>query len=490
MTYLAIIAGAIAAGVYTAAGLFYYLVLAGRTRSHLMKMVWLTGFLVLGVGGGIAGCAMIVLFTDGARVLPAFALLLWLGSILVCVSACWRGFARRLGLSTADKSVSETKKLDQPPDFISKPAAPPPDRAKLGYVPALDGLRGFAILCVMASHGTPFLQGGLIGVDVFFVLSGFLITTLLVQEFDGTNSISLTNFYLRRVLRLGPALLVMLAVFCCLSFAALNGARAHNNLVDAIIALGYSTNWALALHLHNSDYLAHTWSLSIEEQFYLLWPVGLLLHVSRQRRHIVLATLVIAAMCWASRSYHAMNVTSFSRSYYGLDTRADSLMTGCCLAVILNARLISETVLKLLQKILVVTAPAAVAGLLVFAVYARGDHFMMDWGFTVVEVLAAIMILDIFVNRQSLVKKLLTMNWLVWIGSISYGLYLWHYPIYRALADAGYDAWIVFAVGSVLSFLVAALSYYSMEKPILAFKVRKFSQNQAQPLPAELNLKR
>jgi peptidoglycan/LPS O-acetylase OafA/YrhL len=475
MTNLAIIAGAIAAGVYTAAGLYYYLVLAGRTRSYLLKMVLLPGFLVLGVGGGIAGCTMIVLSTGGARVLPAFAILTWLGSLLVCVSICGRAFAKRLGLSTAGRPEEHQR-----------------NRSKLGYVPALDGLRGFAILCVMASHGTPYLQGGFIGVDIFFVLSGFLITTLLVQEFDGANSISLSNFYLRRVLRLGPALLVMLAAFCCLSFAALNGARAHNNLVDAYIALGYCTNWALALHLHPSDYLIHTWSLSIEEQFYLLWPLGLLLllHASRQRRHIVLATLVIAMMCWLSRSYHAMNVTSFSRSYYGLDTRADSLMTGCCLAVILSARLISEPVLKLLQIILAATAPLAVAGLLVFAVYARGDHFMMDWGFTMVEVLAAIMILDIFVNRRSLVKKLLTMNWLVWIGSISYGLYLWHYPIYRALADAGYDAWTVFAVGSGLSFLVAGLSYHSMEKPILAFKARRFSQNQPQPLPAELDLKR
>ncbi|MBI5198284.1 MAG: acyltransferase, partial [Nitrospirae bacterium] len=116
-----------------------------------------------------------------------------------------------------------------------------------GYIPALDGVRGIAILLVLIFHTeVPFLKGGYIGVDIFFVLSGFLITGILIKEFDRKNSVSLKNFYMRRVLRLAPALLILLAVFCLLSVVFFREAQVKSNLIDALIALFYASNWARA----------------------------------------------------------------------------------------------------------------------------------------------------------------------------------------------------------------------------------------------------
>src|SRR5215469_9346411 len=148
-------------------------------------------------------------------------------------------------------------------------------RHKLGYVPELNGVRGIAILLVIGNHlplrnnsTHSLLPGGFVGVDLFFALSGFLITTLLLQEFDNTGSISLRKFYLRRALRLGPALVAFLMVFCALSFALYGHAQARGNCLNALIALFYVSNWVRVLTSNQLGLLAHTWSLSVEEQFY------------------------------------------------------------------------------------------------------------------------------------------------------------------------------------------------------------------------------
>ena len=141
----------------------------------------------------------------------------------------------------------------------------PQDKLFLGYNPGLDGLRGTAILSVMAYHAqTPFFRGGFIGVDIFFVLSGFLISSLLVSEFDRCNAVSLKNFYMRRLLRLAPALIGLLVIFCVASSLFLSAQKANSNYIDSLIALAYLSNWARALSIHPPDFLGHTWSLSIE----------------------------------------------------------------------------------------------------------------------------------------------------------------------------------------------------------------------------------
>ncbi len=346
--------------------------------------------------------------------------------------------------------------------------------SKLGYAPALDGLRGVSVLGVMGYHaGVPLLKGGFIGVDIFFVLSGFLITALLIREFDESGSISLKNFYMRRVLRLGPALIFLLIVFCLASYALLSKEEARKNYIDALISLGYFSNWTRAFLMHRPKFLGHTWSLSIEWQFYILWPIILLvlLHTLKNRHHIAFIASAIALLSWLFRIYLCMTDIPPERLYNGLDTRVDTLMIGCVLGVLLYSGLITDNIIRMLQKPFVIITPVSMAGLLAFCALAKWrDPRMFYFGFVLVELMVAALVLDISVNSRSFLRRLLSMRWLVWVGSISYGLYLWHYPVYRAIARLGFDNLILITIASLTTFAVAALSYYAIEIPVLRLK--------------------
>lgn len=345
---------------------------------------------------------------------------------------------------------------------------------KLSYIPELDGLRGFAILAVIFFHANAsFLNGGFIGVDIFFVLSGFLITSLLVQEFDHKGSVSLKHFYVRRMLRLGPALLLLLVIFCAVSFIFLNEEKAVANLIDALIALVYLSNWARAFDIHPPDFLGHTWSLSIEEQFYILWPIILLglLRIIKNRWYVFLFSITIALFSWFLRVVLTLHEASVERLYNGLDTRADGLMIGCALGILLSSGLVSEKFKMVFSRWLEYIAPVFMIFLFAFLMVSDWlDPKMYYFGFLVIEVLVAGLILDIVINKKSMVSKILAMRWLVWVGSISYGLYLWHYPIFRTMFALGYNFWAVIVFGTLITFVIATCSYYLLEKPILKFR--------------------
>jgi len=353
-----------------------------------------------------------------------------------------------------------------------------PTRNRFGYVPELDGVRGIAILFVLGNHAplgrfSSLLPGGFAGVDIFFVLSGFLITALLLQEFDRTGSISLSQFYLRRALRLGPALIAMLLVFCLFSFVAYDKARARGNCANALIALFYASNWVRIFSRNQLGHLAHTWSLSAEEQFYILWPIILLslLRFTKQRRYVIMAAAAIAAFSWLVNIHLAMQAVSTRRVWlhlcFGLDSRAETLMIALASGVI-NFRIKTG-----IRKGLAVVAPVSLACLLAFTVfgYAIGDGWFY-FGFVLLALLAAVLILDVMLSERSPIKRLLGMKWLVWIGSISYGLYLWHWPIFTAMNGFGWKGWVVVSVGLPLTFVFVLGSYYLMEKPILEWKKR------------------
>lgn len=367
-------------------------------------------------------------------------------------------------------------------------------RHKLGHVPGLDGVRGIAILFVLGNHlplrsFQSLLPGGFAGVDIFFVLSGFLITTLLLEEFDSSGSLSLGNFYLRRALRLGPALLAMLIVFCVSSFLLYDKARAESNCINSLIALFYISNWVRIFTPNQLGSLAHTWSLSAEEQFYLVWPLILLtlLRLSKKRRYVVAVAAAVTLLSWLVEIHFTKLISergSYRHLCFGLDSRACALMVGCILAVIMSSGRMTENSRKILQKFLVVLNPLSLAFLVVFAVYSYAIRMrFFYYGFPLISVLTAALILDVLVSRRSIIKGLLEMKWLAWLGSISYGLYLWHFPIFTVMGDFGYKGWTVVLIGMPVTFLIVTVSYYAMEKPILEWKKRfgSRSSNEQQP---------
>ncbi|MDH0865028.1 acyltransferase [Mitsuaria sp. GD03876] len=351
-----------------------------------------------------------------------------------------------------------------------------PSTFRLGHRPALDGLRGFAVLCVMIFHAhTGFLEGGGLGVEIFFVLSGFLITTLLCEELDRYGNVDLKNFYARRALRLAPALLLLVFVYAVWSCLALDGGKARQNLFEAGIALTYTSNWARAFWWNPPDLLGHTWSLSIEEQFYLLWPVILLVasRFTSDRRKLALLALGLAALSLVWRNVLLAHHRDAERLFNGLDTRADALMIGCALALAFSRQSV-EVLRRRWARVLEVAGPLAlvfIAGvMLVSAKEEWREPYMYRWGFAAVELAAAVLMAHLLVNGQGLLARGFGVAALRWFGGLSYGLYLWHYPVYRMLRANGASPMEILVGGSVITILVALVSYHALEQPVLTLK--------------------
>ena len=349
---------------------------------------------------------------------------------------------------------------------------------KLGYRPALDGLRGVAIMAVLAIHthhviGWPLLRGGNIGVDIFFVLSGFLITALLLEEWQRGGSISLKSFYWRRALRLGPALLVLLAVMYAFGSVFLAPVEADETKRALPLAFVYASDLALAFFNIRLGALQHTWSLAIEEHFYLVWPLllvaGLKLGISR--RWLLFITLLLAVASMVQRAtLHQLGAPPV-RTYYGIDTRADALLIGCAAGMALSWSFVRSSSLKPLL------IPALL--LIVFCLIATdyATPLMHLGGFTLLAVAAAVLVVNSVLSPTSQLTGLLEARPLVWLGRISYGLYLWHYPVFKAANLLQFGWAFKLCVAVTATFAVTCLSYYLIERPALKLK-RKFQVEQ------------
>jgi peptidoglycan/LPS O-acetylase OafA/YrhL len=358
------------------------------------------------------------------------------------------------------------------------------DVRRLGRRAEFNGLRGVWILAIVLYHATNerFVRGALIGVDMFFLLSGFLITALLLDEYSNTGRISLRNFYMRRILRLFPALLLFLAG--CLAIYV----RVHGDLRDLmtrfLLATGlYFAN--IAESTGHSLYWAHTWTLSAEEQFYLVWPALLIvLFRSRlSRPQIVAATVGLAltsAVLRAAFWRYGPMAGNDQFAYYNPATHADSLLLGCALGQLFAWNLIPSS--PRWRTPLQVTA--AGCGLIMVGVTALVNPrspWLYQGGLLLIIVLTCFFFIGCFDENPSWPFRPLRWAPFVYIGQISYGLYLWN-PVF--LFNYPGDA-LHPVVGVALALGVSVLSFHLVEAPALRLKSRFATVRHQKPVVVE-----
>lgn len=339
------------------------------------------------------------------------------------------------------------------------------------YVPALDSMRGLAVSMVFFFHaGTPAFSGGFIGVDIFFVLSGFLITILLMQEQDRDGKITLRKFYLRRALRLVPALVFMVTVYLLFCIGHFNSpADWLYQFEDALMALSYIANWTRAFDLNRPLVLGHTWSLAIEEQYYICWPLilAMLRRVTPSLRSGAIFLLLLAS--WITRLGLLANCASWDRIYNGLDSRADMLLAGSLLASLWHSG-----ALNFLERHPKITGAMAIVGMSALAALNFTANWQTPplyiWQYEIVALSTVLVIYDISSRPSGWISTLLNKSGLVWLGRVSYGFYLWHYPILWAVRQYRIDNRVQIMLALILTLCFTVLSNKFIELPFLRLK--------------------
>jgi peptidoglycan/LPS O-acetylase OafA/YrhL len=361
-------------------------------------------------------------------------------------------------------------------------------------LPGLDGLRAIAVLGVVLYHlDVPWMPGGFLGVDVFFVLSGFLITTLVIEEIERTGRLGLRDFYLRRARRLLPALLVLLAVLSLLSLLVLPEERAELRR-DVGAALLYVSNWSYVFTeqsyfeaVGRPPLLQHLWSLAVEEQFYLLWPAIIVVAMAAGRRRVRLVALIAAVVSTVWMAVLAV-VQGYplsadpSRAYFGTDTHAMGLLLGAGLAtcwapwrVWRTQQSWFESARPMRQRAgtaaVDLVGVAALGGLLwTFLSVGEFSPLLYRGGFLALAGCTALLVAAV-AHPAGLLGRVLGVQPLRYLGERSYGIYLWHWPIAlvtRPGFELPFGGWLAFVLRLALVLGAAELSYRYVERPIRA----------------------
>ncbi len=366
--------------------------------------------------------------------------------------------------------------------------------ARLPLLPGMDGLRAVAVLGVVLYHlGAPWLPGGFLGVDVFFVLSGFLITTLVVEEVERTGRVSLPDFYLRRARRLLPALILLLAVVSLLALVAFPEERGELRR-DVVAALLYVSNWSYVLAdqsyfeaVGRPPLLQHLWSLAVEEQFYLLWPAAvagaMLVGRRRVRRVALLAALVSTGWMTTLAVRNGYPVPSDpSRAYFGTDTHAMGLLLGAALATVWapwrvwasdRSWLASSRPAGQRTGAAVVDLVGVVALVGIGWVFVTVDEFsplLYRGGFLALAGCTALLVAAL-AHPAGLLGRALAVQPLRYLGERSYGIYLWHWPVVlltRPGFELPFGGWLSVLLRLGLIVAAAEVSYRYVERPIRA----------------------
>lgn len=330
---------------------------------------------------------------------------------------------------------------------------------------------------MFAVHTTPILlYGGRIGVDLFFVLSGFLITSILLQEQRSTGAISLFNFYMRRVLRLYPALVTV--VLFVVGYAWIfQPEKLDLTLYNAFGVLAYFFNWQLVSEfpnfLNHQWMFSHVWSLSVEEQFYIFWPLIVITTFKLNASNTAKFSIVLAGIVLPSIFRAALWLKDPSLSiYFRSDLRMDGLMWGALAALMIDCKVFPNEAGR--RALSLATIPAVIGLFYIASFEGLANGFLYLVGFTLVGFLSALLIYGTVVAPHPTLNRMLEYPPLRWIGKISYGLYLWHWPIIRAVSDLKLNPAASMIIEFSLTFAIATLSFYYMEKWFLGLK-RNFS---------------
>jgi len=351
-----------------------------------------------------------------------------------------------------------------PPNFLQQ-------RISGSHIPALDGIRGLASLAVVFHH-LGFGQGplGAYGVSVFFVLSGFLITWLLVRENDRTGTVSLKNFYLRRTLRIFPAFYVYWAVTLGV-FYWMRGAIAWP---EPIAAFFYCGDWFHALQREpdTNRIMVITWSLGVEEKFYLIWP-WLFLFLRKNPKKLIRLTVALIGSIWLYR-LGMMVLFDLPRNYlkYAFEARFDNILWGCLLALLTAANRLPKVLRRLAAHpgwLLPVLA-VIVTSLTLEARYGSRYHY--SFGMTVDGIFTAVLLVQLVTLTNSALLSWLESPPSRFLGRISYSLYLYHPTVMALMRHLGRGYSIRLAALVLGSILAASASYYLIEKPFLRLKER------------------
>ncbi|MEI8082021.1 MAG: acyltransferase family protein [Actinomycetes bacterium] len=353
---------------------------------------------------------------------------------------------------------------------------------KLGYQPSLDGIRAVAVVAVLIFHGSSlWLPGGFLGVDVFFVLSGFLITSILLREVETTGRLNFKQFYLRRARRLLPALFAVLIVTAIIALVFAHDAAARVQS-DIFASLAYVTNWANIWSgqsyfdaIGRPPLLQHLWSLAVEEQFYLVWPTVLLLAYRWRKRFGVRRVAMIGALVSTLLMAVLSVVGSMpgdndaSRLYFGSDTHAMTILVGALLATAWRPAALPKRLAPGPTTVMTLLGLGSLAAVTwTFLNVDDSSTFLYRGGFLVFAGLVAVVI-AVSTHPAIRAGKLLGIQPLRYLGQRSYGLYLWHWPIFmvtRPGVDIDLTGLPAFALQMTLTLIVAELSYRFLEMPI------------------------
>ncbi len=381
----------------------------------------------------------------------------------------------RPGKALTDVAPPATTNPSAPsPTVSTRSADAPPARFRLGNRPPLTGIRAFGIWAVLIYHANfHTFPGAWQVLGMFFTLSGFLITAMLMGERQRTGRISLKHFYARRALRLLPPLGLSVALLSAYGLIHRVGNESARLWGDMLSTVFYVQDYRSALgHEPFWGFFAQAWSLSVEEQFYLVWSLLLVFALATRRRrasYAVVLTGIAASFAdrtWISLAADPFTHATFARVYYAFDTRADALFLGCLMGLVATDGFLEGWSTRARRSLSVAALASTAVLVWVGLQVPLGSFSMTVWWLTATELLWAVVLLYFVVNPDGIGSRFVGLGVFVWMGDLSYTLYLVHWPIYVAMFPAPHAFALTEVERLALTLGIAIASWYLMEKKL------------------------